>query len=104
MEDQGNVQDYLGIRITQDPTTKTISMTQTGLIESVIKDIGLDSTSNTKATPADSLLYPDLDGAPRQDPWHYRSVIVKLNFIAQNTIEYTARYKLCCSSVWTLHY
>jgi len=85
LEDQGNVQDYLGIWIVQDPTTKSISMTQSGLIESVINDVGLTSSSNGKTTPADSILYPDPDGAPRQDPWHYRSIIGKLNFIAQNT-------------------
>jgi len=38
LEDQGDVQDYLGIRITSDPATKTITMLQTGLIESIISD------------------------------------------------------------------
>jgi hypothetical protein len=59
LEDQGNVQDYLGIRITSDPVSKTINMTQTGLIESIIKDVGFDLNSNTKATPADSILHND---------------------------------------------
>jgi hypothetical protein len=84
LEDQGNVQDYLGIHITQNPMTKSISMTQAGLIESVIKDVGLLTSSNTKMTPPDSILYPD-PKAPRQDPWRYRSIIGKLNLIAQKT-------------------
>jgi hypothetical protein len=60
-------------------------MTQTGLIESIISDVGLTLDSNTKTTPSDSILYPDPNGIPRQDSWNYRSIIAKLNFLAQNT-------------------
>jgi hypothetical protein len=85
LEDQGNIQDYLGIHIKKDATLKTITMTQTGLIDSIIKDLGLNNTSNSKTTPSDSILYPDIGGIPRQETWNYRSVIGKLNFLAQNT-------------------
>jgi len=85
LEDQGNVQDYLGIRITTDDTTKTITMLQTGLIESIISDIGFSSTHNTKTTPVDSVLHSDPTKTPRQELWNYRSVLGKLNFLAQNT-------------------
>jgi hypothetical protein len=85
LEDQGTVHDYLGIRIQTDSSTKSISMTQTGLIESIISDVGLSSDSNTKTTLSDSILYPDTNGIPRQESWNYRSVIGKLNFLAQNT-------------------
>jgi hypothetical protein len=60
-------------------------MTQTGLIESIIKDLGLHNTSNYKTTPSDSILYPDTNGLPRQETWNYRSIIRKLNVLAQNT-------------------
>ena len=60
-------------------------MTQTGLIESIIADMGLSTDSNTKTTPSDSILYPDTNGTPRQDTWNYRSIIGKLDFLAQNT-------------------
>lgn len=85
MEDQGDVNDYLGVHICKDPLTKTISMTQTGLIESIIHDVGLSINSNSKTTPAECVLHPDTSGAPRKDAWNYRSVIGKLNFLAQNT-------------------
>jgi hypothetical protein len=48
LEDQGNVQDFLGIRIHKDPTSKSIHMTQPGLIESIIKDVGIHDQSNIK--------------------------------------------------------
>lgn len=85
LEDQGNVQDYLGIRITTDPSSKTITMLQTGLIESIIHDVGLTNTSNTKTTPADCILHCDPTNASRHDSWNYRSVLGKLNYLAQNT-------------------
>jgi hypothetical protein len=85
LEDQGSVHDYLGIRITKDPTTKSITMTQPGLIASVLADLNLLHDSKTKDTPSIGILYPDRDGIPRQDSWNYRSIIGKLNYIAQNT-------------------
>jgi hypothetical protein len=60
-------------------------MTQTGLIDAIISDVGLSLTSNTKTTPSDSILYPNTNRIPRQETWNYRSVIGKLNFLAQNT-------------------
>jgi hypothetical protein len=40
---------------------------------------------NTKTTPADCVLHSDCTNDPRQDSWHYRLVLGKLNFLAQNT-------------------
>jgi hypothetical protein len=85
LEDQGNVNDFLGIHISKDANSKTITMTQTGLIESIIADIGFDNSSNYKYTPADSVLHADPSQTPRTDTWNYRSVIGKLNFLAQIT-------------------
>lgn len=86
LEDQGNVQDYLRIHISKDTTLKTITMTQMGLIEYIIKDLGVNNTSSSKTTPSDSILYPDTGGTPQQETWNYHSVIIgKLNFLAQNT-------------------
>jgi hypothetical protein len=85
LEDQGDVHDYLGLRIEKDSTLKCIRMTQTGLIESIIQDLNLGQDSNTKPTPSDSILYSDPHGVPRQDSWNYRSVIGKLNYLAQNS-------------------
>lgn len=85
LEDQGSVSDYLGIRITKDPTTKQITMTQPGLIDSILQDLNLIPGSHTKDTPAMGILHPDRNGHPRQDTWNYQSVIGKLNYLAQNT-------------------
>jgi hypothetical protein len=69
----------------RDKVTKTITMTQPGLIESVLADLHLLNESKTKDTQSLGILYPDQDGIPQQDKWSYHSVIGKLNYIAQNT-------------------
>jgi hypothetical protein len=60
-------------------------MAQPGLIESIIKDIGLNTSSNTKLTSSDSILHRDPSNTLRQEAWNYHSVLGKLNFLAQNT-------------------
>jgi hypothetical protein len=56
LQDEGDVSAFLGVQIQKDKTTKTISPTQPGLIEQVIKDVGLDQYSKGKGTPVDSIL------------------------------------------------
>lgn len=85
LEDQGRVNDFLGINLAMDPHTKSITLTQTGLIDSILTDLNLSDSSNMKTTPADSILHHDPTGIPRQDSWKYRSIIGKLNFLAQNS-------------------
>ncbi len=84
LQDEGDVSAFLGVQIQKDKITKTISLTQPGLIEQVIKDVGLDQYSKGKDTPVDSILYYDCEGPVRVDSWNYRSVIGKLNYIANN--------------------
>jgi hypothetical protein len=60
-------------------------LTQAGLIEQVVKDVGLTDFSKGKDTPVNSILHADKDGAERHDSWSYRLVIRKLNYIANNT-------------------
>jgi hypothetical protein len=50
LEDQVNVQDYLGICITKDPVTQSIHMAQLGLIDSVLQDLNLMQDSKVKDT------------------------------------------------------
>jgi hypothetical protein len=85
LEDQGDLHDYLGIHIEKDKSSGHITMSQPGLIESILNNLNLHLTSNSKTTPADSILHADRNGVPRQETWNYRSVIGKLNYLAQNT-------------------
>jgi len=89
LEDEGEVKDFLGIRVTWDAQKGTITLIQPRLIDSVLQDLGLLSHElnpvKYKYMPATSILHPDMDGLPHQETWHYCPIISKLNFIAANT-------------------
>jgi hypothetical protein len=109
LEAQGTVSDYLGIRITKDPHTKTINISQPGLIEFVLQNPHLLTSSKTKDALSLGILYPDKDGIPRQDAWNYCSVIGISNYIVQNTrpdisfaVHQCARYSTNPSSLHEL--
>jgi hypothetical protein len=76
---------FLGVQIAKDPKAKTITFTQTALIDQIIRDVSITTTSKGKDTPVDSILHPDNDGPPRTGDWNYRSIIGKLNYLANNT-------------------
>jgi hypothetical protein len=62
LEDKGDVSAFLGVQITKDPTTKTISLTQPGLIQQVINNICMNKFAKGKDTPVDSILHSDPNG------------------------------------------
>jgi hypothetical protein len=90
--------DFLGVHMTMSTNTtgdREIYMTQTGLIDTILTDVGLISDDadtgrsrsqpSVKYVPASEVLRSDPDADPFDAPWSYRSVIGKLNFLAQNT-------------------
>jgi hypothetical protein len=85
LKDEGDVSAFLGIQISKDTTNKTITLTQPGLIDQIIKDVNITKSSNGKDTPVDSILHTDKEGPERIDTWNYRSVIGQLNYLANNT-------------------
>ena len=86
VDDQGDVGDFLGIQV-QKQEDGSILLTQPQLIDSILKDLHLQSNSNGKKTPSvtTSLLHKDIDGPEMTPDFHYRSVISKLNFLEKST-------------------
>jgi hypothetical protein len=107
LKDEGDVAAFLGVNIARDVATKKIAFTQPGLIDQIIRDVGLTAHSKHKDTPSDSILHPDTAGPRRVENWSYRSVIGKLNYLANNTrpdismsVHQCARF---CSAPRALH-
>jgi hypothetical protein len=82
LQDAGDVSAFLGIQVRKDPTTQTFSVTQPSLLEQVINDVGVDTFIKGRDTPTDYILNTDPNGPDRQENWNYRSVLGKLNYIA----------------------
>ena len=62
LQDEGDVNAFLGVQIHKDQGSKTITLGQPSLIQQVIQDVGITHLSNGKDTPADSILYADSTG------------------------------------------
>ena len=86
IDDQGDIGDFLGIQV-QKFHDGTIQLTQLQLINSIIKNLHLQSGPNTKKTPVipNNLLHKDTDGPDMTPEFHYCSVIGKINFLGENT-------------------
>ena len=87
MEDQGTVNDFLGIQVKHKQNGE-ITLTQPQLIASILDDLHLNKNNvNTWKTPSLStiLLHKDANRPPMTNEFNYRSVIGKLNFLEKST-------------------
>ncbi len=86
MTDEGDLSDYLGVKIDALPNG-TIKVSQPHLIQSVLDDLKFNERTGTKKTPASTSvkLNGDIHGEPFIEEWQYRGVIGKLNFIEKST-------------------
>ena len=91
LKDEGSIEDFLGVRInttTDHEGAPIITMTQIGLINDILTDLGLHmplTKYEKHSTPATEVLQSHSDKPAFNEPWSYRSLIGKLNFLAQNT-------------------
>ena len=81
------VDDFLGVKITQNHQDGTITMTQPQLIDSILVDLNLDDKANERKLPAQpTKLLQKFEGSENHDnSFHYRSVIGKLNYLEKST-------------------
>jgi Reverse transcriptase (RNA-dependent DNA polymerase) len=94
VEDEGTIEDYLGVQITK-LDDGSFKLAQPQLIDSILRDLGLLDENNEvqantpKSMPTPALLTKliglDPHGEPFNYPWHFRSLIGKLNFLEKST-------------------
>ena len=85
IEDQGHPSDYVGVNIKQ-MKDGSIGLSQRALIDTIIQDADLQD-SKVKAVPAkvNEHLHAHLDKPPFSLNFNYRSMIGKVNYLAQTT-------------------
>jgi hypothetical protein len=85
IEDQGHPADYIGANI-KKLKDGIIELLQQALIDSIIADVVLgDSKVKTIPAKVSKILHAYLDKPPFSLNFGYRSVIGKLNYLAQTT-------------------
>jgi hypothetical protein len=70
MTDEGDISDYLGVKVDHLPNG-TIKLLQPHLIQQILDDLGFNKRMGTKNTPASSSvkLHRDLHGEPFYESW-----------------------------------
>ncbi|KAL7480534.1 hypothetical protein ACHAW6_006222 [Cyclotella cf. meneghiniana] len=86
VEDQGHPANYVGTNVKrlQDGS---FTFSQKTLINAIIYDVSLTPSDHTKPIPAKCTqrLHGFLDSPPFKQDWNYRSVVGKLNYLAQTS-------------------
>jgi hypothetical protein len=86
-QEEGVMCKFLGIQV-QRGKDGSLSLPQPQLIDSILKDFHLDNGRvANRMTPAlkTRVLHKDTNGDPFDKPFHYRSIIGKLNYLEKNT-------------------
>ena len=86
IDDQGDIADYLGLNFEKLESGK-IKISQPHLVQQITDEVGLTPKSYTKTVPAapTKLLSRDPEQAREQEPFDYRRVIGKLNFLEKSS-------------------
>ena len=74
LDEEGSAEGFLGVDITHNQKDGTVTLTQTGLTDRVIKALGCDDLPPV-STPADTILHKDEHGDPATGDFNYASVI-----------------------------
>ena len=82
LEKEEDMAGFLGLDISHSKDGKTITLTQMGLINRILKACGMED-SNPKSTPAEiTPIGKDLDGDPCKEKWDYRSIVGMMLYLA----------------------
>ena len=84
LRDEGEVGDFLGIRIEKEGPNKFI-FTQTGLIDKVLKEANMSGCNPAKTPCSTTPLGKDVDGDSFSEDWEYPVVVGMLMYLATNS-------------------
>jgi len=80
LKEEGSAEDFLAVDIKHDKEAGTITLTQTGLTDRIIKALGCDHLPLV-TTPADTILHEDKDGEQATGDFNHASVIVMIWYL-----------------------
>jgi hypothetical protein len=90
---EGTFTDFLGIKFVKDEVTNTVTLTQKGLIQKIIKATGLQDCNPNHTSALQACLGIDPDGEPMDELWNYHSIAGMLLYLLVN--KHKARHHIC---------
>jgi len=84
LTEEGELSEYLGLTIKRDTDKSSFELTQNGLIEKIIKAVGMED-ANPNHIPANETLGSCKNEPKHDEDWSYPSVIGMLLYLAGNT-------------------
>jgi hypothetical protein len=82
---EGSFSEFLGIKFEKDSVANTITLTQKGLINKIIKVTGMVDCNPNWVPASQQCLGSDPDGEPMVEEWIYPSVVGMLLYLSGNT-------------------
>ena len=84
LRDEGEVGDFLGIRI-EKTGTKQFKLSQSGLINKVIKTADMEDCNSTRTPALTTPLGSDKEGKEFKEKWNYPTIVGMLMFLSNNS-------------------
>ena len=84
LRDEGEVGDFLGIRIGKMDNT-SFHLSQTGLISKILKESNMENANSCKTPASPTPLHLDSEGEPFNESWDYASIVGMLMYLAGNS-------------------
>ena len=82
---EGSFAEFLGIKFTQDPKRKAITLTQKGLIKKIVEATNMLKCSPNWLPASPTGLGSDPNGLPMRETWSYASMFGMLLYLTTNT-------------------
>jgi hypothetical protein len=82
---EGTLHEFLGIKLVRNSDNNTITMTQQGLIQKIIKTTEMEGCNPNWLPAPMKALGIDPDGEPMNESWNYRSVVGMLLYLSTNS-------------------
>ena len=80
-----NVYHFLGVSVDSNQKSGKVLLTQRGLIDKVLRTVGLDASSKKKTPASSTPLGTDAEGDPFTESWQYASVVGMLLYVSSNS-------------------
>jgi hypothetical protein len=85
LKKEGTFNEFLGIKLERSDDRKTVTLTQKGLIQKILKATNMNDCTPSSVPTSQLPLGTDEDGEPMKENWGYNSIVGMLLYLTTNT-------------------